>query len=458
MNLAVIMLAAGRGVRMRSAYPKLLHSIGGVPILQRLLNTVNQIKPNQIVVIYGHRGELLKEAFNSSQPPLVWVNQKEQLGTGHAALQALPWLNAEIDKVLILYGDIPLITVETLKRLLQETEKEAIGLITTELSDPTGFGRIVRNSEKKILRIVEEKDATTDEKCIKEINTGFFLVSKQHLQSWLPKLSAQNVQQEYYLPDIVAMANAEKIPITSVSPSFAWEVMGVNDKIQLAKLERLHQEALALRFMEQGVTLLDPARFDVRGDVSIGKDVVIDVNVILEGRVILGNNVVIGPNVYIKDTVIQDGTRVFANSVIESATIGAECNIGPFARIRPDTVLAGHVRVGNFVEIKNATINSESKINHLSYVGDASVGQEVNIGAGTITCNFDGKKKHKTIIQDHVSVGAGTQLIAPVTIGENAIIGAGTTITRDVPSHCLIHNRIEHRTVIKQTDANEELK
>lgn len=456
MNLAVVILAAGRGARMRSAFPKLLHTIGGVSMFGRLLETVSQLNPLQIIAVYGHQGEQLKEAF-SSHASLVWVNQKEQLGTGHATLQALPSISKEVDKVLILYGDIPLITADTLRHLLQVTEKAAIGLITTQVGEPTGFGRIVRDPRGKILRIVEEKDTTLEEKNIKEINTGFFLVAKRALEAWLPKLSDQNMQQEYYLPDIVAMANSDGISITSVSPRFEWEVMGVNDKMQLAKLERLYQDAQALQLMEQGATLLDPSRLDVRGQVSVGSDVVIDVNVILEGRVVIGNNVSIGPHVYIKNAVIQDGTQVLANTVIEDATIDAGCSIGPFARVRPGTVLANGVRIGNFVEIKNTTVNAHSKINHLSYVGDASIGQEVNIGAGTITCNFDGKKKHKTIIQDRVFVGSGTQLIAPVTIGENVTIGAGTTVTRDIPSHHLIHNRIEHRTTVKRTELDEEL-
>lgn len=456
MSLAVVILAAGRGIRMRSAFPKLLHAIGGVSMFGRLLETVSQIKPAQVIAVYGHQGEQLKEAFGA-HASLTWVHQKEQLGTGHATLQALPLLKEAIDRVLILYGDIPLITADTLNHLLQTTQKTALGLITTEVKDPTGFGRIIRDQKGKILRVVEEKDATLEEKHVKEINTGFFLVARDQLESWLPKLSDRNVQQEYYLPDIVAMANANGVPVSSVVPRFGWEVMGVNDKVQLAKLERLYQEAQAIQLMEQGVTLLDPTRLDIRGEVSVGSDVVIDVNVILEGRVILGDNVNIGPNVYIKNAVIQDGTQVFANSIIEDAHIDAGCCIGPFARIRPGTVLANGVRVGNFVEIKNTTVNAHSKIPHLSYIGDASIGQEVNIGAGTITCNFDGKKKHKTIIQDHVFVGSCSQLIAPVTVGENVTIGAGTTVTRDIPSHHLIHNRIEHRTMAKKTEMDEEL-
>jgi bifunctional UDP-N-acetylglucosamine pyrophosphorylase/glucosamine-1-phosphate N-acetyltransferase len=440
---------------MRSAYPKLLHPIGGVSMFGRLLETVRQINPLQIIAVYGHQGEQLKEAFGNNYPSLMWVTQKEPLGTGHATLQALPCIKDAVDKVLVLYGDIPLITAETLNHLLQTAAGSIIGLITTEMHDPTGFGRVIRDPKGKILRIVEEKDATLGEKQVKEINTGFFLVAKSHLQRWLPKLSAQNNQQEYYLPDIVAMASAAGMSVTNVIPRFKWEVMGVNDKVQLAMLERLYQSAQASQLLEQGVTLLDPARFDVRGHINVGSDVVIDVNVILEGRVTLGNNVTIGPNVYIKDAVIQDGTQILANTVIEGATIGAGCSIGPLARIRPGTVLANGVQIGNFVEIKNTSVNAYSKVNHLSYVGDASIGQKVNIGAGTITCNFDGKKKHKTVIQDHVLVGAGTQLIAPVTVGENVTIGAGTTVTRDVPAHHLIHNHITHRIAEKQTEVTE---
>lgn len=445
MTLSVIILAAGQGVRMRSSLPKVLHPIGGTSILGRILNTVNQINPKQIVVIHGHQGDQLKKAFVAVNT-LTWVAQAEQLGTGHAVLQALPAID-EVEQVLITYGDVPLITFETLKRLLETTKKDEIGFITVDMENPTGFGRILRDKTGQVIRIVEEKETTPEEKKIKEINAGFFVVPSKLLKKWIPNITAQNTQKEYYLPEIIPMAVSEGVAIKTIAPHADWEVTGINNKVQLAELERIFQKEQAIRLMQQGVTLLDPARFDNRGDLTVGKDVVIDINVIIEGKVILGDCVTIGPNVCLKDTVIQDGVHIFANSFIEGATIGEGCNVGPFARLREGTILSKHARIGNFVEIKNSTIGSASKINHLSYVGDASVGREVNIGAGTITCNYDGKKKNKTVIGDHVFIGSDTQLIAPVTIGEGVTVGAGTTVTRDIPANYLVHNRIEHRSV-----------
>lgn len=454
MNLSVIILAAGRGVRMRSTLAKVLHSIGGMPILERILLTVSQINTKQVIVVHGEQGSQLKDAL-CDHKNLEWVEQAEPLGTGHAALQALPKI-AAVDRVLILYGDTPLMTKETLSRLLDATPTNALGLITVSVDSSTGFGRIVRDADGKLTRIVEEKDTTTEEKKIKEINAGFFVVPKSHLQKWLPQLKTYNTQQEYCLPDIVTMANQDNVPVITISPQFEWEVVGINDKVQLAQLERCYQQSEAEKLMLQGgVTLLDPARFDLRGSLTVGKDVVIDVNVIIEGSVTLGDQVKLGPNVILKNSIIESGTEILANSIIEDATIGSACRIGPFARIRPGTVLAESVHVGNFVEIKKSIIGKKSKINHLSYVGDATVGQEVNIGAGTITCNYDGKKKHKTIIEDHVFVGSDTQLIAPVTVGAGATIGAGTTVSRDVPARALVHNRIE-RTVIANWKVTDE--
>jgi len=445
MNHSVIILAAGRGLRMRSERPKLLHSIGGVSILQRILSTVSFLNPSKIGVVIGYQGEALKNSIESS-PDIVWVEQTQQLGTGHASLQALPAIG-EVDRVLVLYGDIPLITTETLQRLLTSTGKNEIGFITVQAPDPTGLGRVLRNKKGEVIRIVEEKDATISEKQLKEINAGFFLVPKVYLQKWLPELSAGNSQKEYYLTDIMEHAVEEGVVIRTISPQFEWEVLGVNDKIQLAGLERCYQATQARQLMEQGVTLRDPARLDVRGDITVGKDVTIDVNVILEGTVVLGDNLEIGPNVYIKDSVIHSGAQILANSVIVGAKIGEDCTIGPFARIRPGTELKENVRIGNFVEVKNSTIDLNSKINHLSYVGDSTIGEDVNIGAGVITCNFDGKDKHQTIIGDRVFVGSDTQLIAPVTIGNDVTIGAGTTVVHDIPSNHLLHNRVEYRTV-----------
>lgn len=455
MSLSVVILAAGQGSRMQSALPKVLHPIGGKPILYRILSTISQLNPKQIIVVHGNQGETLKNALTDF-PAIRWVKQERPLGTGDAALSALSSLEEEeVDNVLILYSDIPLIRMETLSALLK-IPKGAVGLITEEVADPTGLGRILRDKEGKILRIVEEKDATDFEKKIKEINTGFFLVPKPYLQKWLKKLTPNNLQQEYYLTDMVAQAHEEQVPITTISPKFTWEILGVNDKIQLANLERIYQQQQALSLMQQGVTLLDPMRLDVRGEVKCGQDVMIDINVVLEGQVTLGSNVKIGPNVYIKNAIIEDNVEILASSIIENAIIGAECNIGPFARIRPETVLAEKVKIGNFVEVKNVRIGKNSKVNHLSYIGDATIGQEVNIGAGTITCNFDGRKKHKTVIEDRVFIGSDTQLIAPVTIGEGVTIGAGTTVTRDVPSYYLLHNRIEQRSVSNWKKLEEE--
>jgi bifunctional UDP-N-acetylglucosamine pyrophosphorylase/glucosamine-1-phosphate N-acetyltransferase len=458
-NLSVIILAAGNGVRMHSTLPKVLQPIAGVPILERMLLTVSQLNPKQVIVVHGEQGDQLKNTFvnhkNGTLRNLDWINQKQPLGTGDAVRQALPSV-AAVERVLILYGDTPLITNETLSRLLEATQTGAVGFITVEVVSPTGFGRIVRNAHGKLVRVVEEKNATIEEKKIKEINAGFFVVPKSHLQKWLPQLTADNTQQEYCLPDIIAMAHQDGVPIVTLSPQYAEEVEGVNDKMQLARLERLYQQLIAAKLMQQGVLMLDPARFDLRGELAVGKDVVIDVNVIIEGKVKLGDRVKLGPNVYLKDTVIESGAEIFANSMIEGATIGADCHIGPFARIRPGTVLAKMVHIGNFVEVKNSTIAEKSKANHLSYLGDATIGKEVNVGAGTITCNYDGKKKHKTIIEDGAFIGSDTQLIAPVTVGTGATIGAGTTVSRDVPAHALVHNRLERKVIADWKASDEE--
>jgi len=454
MSLAVVILAAGQGTRMYSDLPKVLHPIGGKPLLGHLIETVSQINPEQLIIVHGYQGEQLQAAF-SENTAITWVEQREQRGTGHAVLQVLPFLSA-VENVLILYGDVPLISAETIRRLQTTITQNTIGLITLHTEHPTGFGRIVRDAAGKLIEIVEEKDTTPEQKQIEEINTGFFIVPKACLARWLPALSSNNAQQEYYLSDIVLAANQEGLAVQSIQPKIAAEVMGVNDKIQLAALERLYQHREATRLMQQGVTLLDPARCDIRGKVSVGKDVSIDVNVILEGSVKLGNGVMIGPNVVIKNSTIGDNTHILANSVIEGAEIAENVNVGPFARIRIGTKLSSHARVGNFVEIKNTMVGSHSKINHLSYIGDATLGNSVNIGAGTITCNFDGKKKHQTLIGDGVFVGSGTELIAPLTIGDKATIGAGTTVTKNVPAHALVHNRLEQRSVPNWNKVEEE--
>ena len=375
-----------------------------------------------------------------------WIEQKEQLGTGHALLQALPAINAD-DRVLVLYGDVPLISEEILKTLISTTPTNAIGMLTAQLANPTGYGRIKRDKQHNIVGIVEEKDATEKEKAITEINSGIYFVPANYLKKWLPELNNQNAQKEYYLTDIIACADKENIKVHAVSPRYTEEILGVNDRIQLAQLERFYQWQQAEKLMRQGVTLYDPMRLDVRGEVQVGRDVTIDVNVILEGRVVIGDECIIGPNVMLCNTELGARVEVRANSVIDGAEIATGCIIGPFARIRPGTVLATNTHVGNFVEIKNSIVGESSKINHLSYVGDSEVGKRVNIGAGTITCNYDGVNKHKTIIGDEAFIGSNTQLVAPVRIGEGATIGAGSTITEDAPAKQLTVARTRQQTI-----------
>lgn len=444
MDFSVVILAAGQGVRMRSAFPKVLHPIGGVPILERIVITAQKLKPKNTVVVYGHKGEKLQEALQHY--PLIWAEQATQQGTGHAVRMALPAVG-KVDKILILCGDVPLIKEATLKKLLEKTKDHPLGFITLNTSNNRGLGRVIRNAKGEVISVVEEKDATPEQRNITEINTGIFAVSTQLMQDFLPKLSANNLQKEYYLTDIIKLAVQDQVPILTVAADTESEVLGINDKLQLAQLERLYQKEQAEHLMTQGVTLLDPARFDLRGELTVGEDVVIDINAVFEGKVKLGNQVKIGPNVIIKNSEIHDGTQILANSVIEGAVIGAACSIGPFARIRPGTNLSVNVKVGNFVEMKSASVGSKSKVNHLSYIGDATIGQGVNVGAGTITCNYDGKNKHHTTIGDNVFIGSDTQLIAPVRIGHGATIGAGTTVTRDVDPNHLVHNRIEQRIV-----------
>jgi bifunctional UDP-N-acetylglucosamine pyrophosphorylase/glucosamine-1-phosphate N-acetyltransferase len=450
MSLSIVILAAGQGTRMCCALPKLLNKLAGKPILEHLLKTVGQVNPTRIIVVYGYKGEELKKAF-AHFSEIVWVEQKQQLGSGHAALQALPFLKGkENDKVLLLAGDNPLISQETLKKLLDASEQSDFCLLTHMLENPNGLGRIIRNTQGKVEAIIEEKDATAEQKKIKEINASVYCVGNGFLQSALAKITAHNAQKEYYLTDLVTLAVNENKTVETVSPKHDFEVQGINDKIQLAALERVCQAQEALKWMQKGLTLRDPARFDVRGEVSIGQDVIIDVNVILEGNVKIGNDVSIGPNTYIKDSVILDKVIIKANCVIENAIIGEESIVGPFARLRPGAQLEEKVHIGNFVEVKNSTIGIGSKINHLAYIGDAKIGTCVNIGAGVITCNYDGELKHQTVIGDHAFIGSDTQLIAPVTIGHGVTVGAGTTITKDIPSNYLVHNRIEHRIIEKQ--------
>jgi bifunctional UDP-N-acetylglucosamine pyrophosphorylase/glucosamine-1-phosphate N-acetyltransferase len=441
--LSVIVLAAGQGTRMKSDLPKVLHAIGGKPMLARVLDVAQVLKPAISAVVYGHGGEQVPRALDGYN--VQWVLQAQQLGTGHAVAQALPQIPDD-HTVLLLYGDVPLVTAPTLTALVQQARDGALALLTAQLSDPTGYGRIVRDGANRVQRIVEQKDATAQELAIREINTGMLAVNAQQLRGWIARLKNNNAQGEYYLTDIVGFAVADGVRVNTAQAADLMEIEGINNKAQLARLERALQLRQANEYLLQGLTLRDPARFDVRGELSFGKDVVIDVNVVIEGRVQLGHRVAIGPNVYLKDVSIGDDSEVHANSVIEHAVIGRACGIGPFARLRPDTVLADDVRVGNFVEVKKSSIAQGSKVNHLSYVGDTTMGANVNIGAGTITCNYDGANKHQTIIGNDVFIGSDTQLVAPVTIGDGATIGAGSTITRDAPAHTLSLSRAKQTT------------
>jgi len=445
MSLSTIILAAGKGKRMHSEIPKVLHKLAGKPLLEHVVLTAASLDKNrQPVVVYGHQGERVKSALDYLN--VTWVEQTEQLGTAHAVQQAISHLPKE-GRVLILYGDVPLIETLTLKKFINETPLDALGIITAELPDPTGFGRIIRDSKNTIISIVEEKDANTKQRAITEINTGIYLVSASHLQKWLPQITNHNAQQEFYLTDLIALAVNEKIPVHSAQPDEYEEILGINDRLQLACLERFYQERFAKKLMLQGVTLLDPHRFDARGDISIAQDVVIDVNVILEGNVKIGKHCVIGPNTLLRNVILGEHVDIQTNSVLDGAEIGDHCTIGPFARIRPGTILSSKSHVGNFVEIKNSTVGIATKINHLSYIGDSEIGQYVNIGAGTITCNYDGVNKHKTTIGDHAFIGSNTELVAPVTVGEQATIGAGSTITRNAPAHQLTLCRGQQRSI-----------
>ncbi|MBY6072025.1 bifunctional UDP-N-acetylglucosamine diphosphorylase/glucosamine-1-phosphate N-acetyltransferase GlmU [Marinobacter salsuginis] len=442
--LHVVILAAGQGSRMKSALPKVLHPIAGRPMLHHVIATAKQLGAEKIHTVIGHGAEKVRETTDEAS--VNWVTQSEQLGTGHAVAQALPDLPDDA-RVLVLYGDVPLTRHETLDGLVGTLDDNTLGLLTVTMDNPQGYGRIVRNADGKVQSIVEQKDASAEQQQIREVNTGILAVSAKHLKNWLPTLSNSNAQGEYYLTDIIAMAVDQGLGISVSQPENPFEVQGVNNRLQLAELERWFQRQQADRLMTEGATLADPARLDVRGELSIGNDLWIDVNVVFEGKVNLGSNVSIGPGCVIKDTTIADGAEIKANSVIEGAVIGAHAQIGPFARIRPGTELAANTKVGNFVETKKAIVGEGSKINHLSYVGDASLGRNVNVGAGTITCNYDGVNKYQTVLGDGVFVGSNTALVAPVTVAAEATIGAGSTITRDVADHELAVARGRQRNI-----------
>ncbi|WP_159659667.1 bifunctional UDP-N-acetylglucosamine diphosphorylase/glucosamine-1-phosphate N-acetyltransferase GlmU [Alcanivorax xiamenensis] len=444
MNLAVVILAAGKGTRMKSALPKVLHGIAGRPMVQHVVDAAAALDPLNTVLVYGHGGEKVREAVQGIN--LRWAEQAEQLGTGHAVAQALPYL--EEDVVLVLYGDVPLIRPETLREFVARVNDRTLALMTLTMDDPSGYGRIVRGEDGKVRRIVEQKDASEDEKRISEINTGILACTRQFLAESLPALSNNNAQGEYYLTDLIAMAVEKGMMVEAAQPAFPWEVDGVNDRVQLARLERVYQLNQAEALMHAGVTLMDPARLDVRGDVQVAGDVMMDVNVVLEGKVTIEPGVRIGPNCLIRDAHLGAHTVVEANSVIDGARVGEHCQVGPFARLRPGTELAAKAKVGNFVETKKAAIGEGSKVNHLTYIGDSRIGKGVNVGAGTITCNYDGVNKYQTIMKDGAFIGSNSSLVAPVTIGENATIGAGSTITRDVEDNALAVARGKQRNIM----------
>ena len=446
MSINVVILAAGQGKRMHSALPKVLHRLAGKALVRHVIDAARALHPAAIVVIVGHGGAAVREAISGTPaaPDLMFATQAPQLGTGHAVMQALPHLSTAAT-TLILYGDVPLTSVDTLKALVAAAGS-GMAILTVALDDPSGYGRMVRE-HGNIVRIVEHKDATPAERAIREINSGIMALPTARLKHWLAKLSNKNAQGEYYLTDIVPLALADGVAIDSASAPHAWQVQGVNSKTQLAQLERVHQRNLADALLEAGVTLADPARIDIRGMLSCGQDVSIDVNCVFEGDVVLGNDIVIGPNCVLKNVRIKAGTRVEAFSHLEDAEVGAHCRIGPYARLRPGAQLDEHVHIGNFVEVKKSLIGAGSKANHLAYIGDAEVGKKVNIGAGTITCNYDGVNKFKTIIGDGAFIGSDSTLVAPVTIGAGAYIGAGSTITKGAPADKLTLTRARQLTV-----------
>jgi bifunctional UDP-N-acetylglucosamine pyrophosphorylase/glucosamine-1-phosphate N-acetyltransferase len=442
-KLEILILAAGKGTRMRSDLPKVLHRLAGKPLLGHVVDAAHALGAVQTCVVYGFGGEAVPQAMADER--LSFVLQAEQHGTGHAVKQALPRL-ADDSAVLVLYGDVPLTHVSTLQPLVAAAQAGRLGLLTVNLAHPDGYGRIVRENGR-VVRIVEHKDASPAERAIHEVNTGILAVASRHLKRWIAELKNDNAQGEYYLTDIIALAVRDGVAVETHQPAHEWEVLGVNSKAQLAELERIHQGEVAQRLLDAGVTLADPARLDVRGTLVCGRDVTIDVNCVFEGRVELGDGVQVGANCVLRNVTVAAATRIDAFTLIDDAAIGEANRLGPFSRIRPGTRLARDVHVGNFVEIKNSEIDDGSKINHQSYVGDTTMGKRVNIGAGTITCNYDGANKHRTVIEDEVFVGSDTQLVAPVIVGRGATLGAGTTLTRDAPAGELTLSRAKQLTV-----------
>jgi len=444
-NIAIVILAAGQGKRMKSDLPKVLQPLAGKPLLQHVIDTAVTLDPTSLHVVYGHGGDRVREAL-ADAPVTSWILQAEQLGTGHAVQQALPSLRDD-DIALVLYGDVPLVRSETLRSLVSLASPESMGLLTVMLEDPTGYGRVLRDTTGRVVGIVEQKDATAEQKNIREGNTGVMAIPVKHLRGWLGRLRNENAQGEYYLTDIIAMAVADGIKVVPLAESSVAEVLGVNDKLQLAELEAENRKTRARDLMLAGVTLVDPARIDVRGTLTTGRDVFIDVNAVFEGKVTLGDRVHVGPNCVLRDCDIAADVRINPNCVIEEASVGAGSIIGPFARLRPGAKLSDDVHIGNFVEVKNSSMDSGAKANHLAYVGDAAVGARVNIGAGTIIANYDGANKHQTVIGADAHTGSNSVLVAPITIGEGATVGAGSTVTKTVPAGKLTVARAKQVTL-----------
>ena len=443
MSLKVVILAAGKGTRMKSLKPKVLHKLAGTPMLRHVVNNVSSLEPDSIITVIGHGGEQIIAEIGDAT---AFVTQDQQNGTGHAVQQATGSIDDD-DRVLIAYGDVPLTRTETFRNLLDLCSEKTLGLLTIIMQDPTGYGRIIRNSAGMVTGIVEEKDASGAERRINEVNTGMLSINGRVLKSLLARIDNTNTQGEYYLTDIVSLAVQDGLTIETVSPVFEWEVAGVNSRQQLAELERIHQRNLATELMRNGVSLIDPARIDIHGQLVTGIDVEIHINCVFNGTVELGDNILIGPNCVITNSKIADGAVIQANTVIENAQIGAFNTVGPFARIRPGTTLEANAHIGNFVEIKNSHIDEGSKVNHLSYVGDADIGKNTNVGAGTITCNYDGANKHRTVIGDDVFIGSNSALVAPVSIGNGATVGAGSVISHNVNDNQLALTRAPQKVV-----------
>lgn len=442
--LSTVILAAGRGKRMYSDLPKVLHPIGGQPMLGRVITTARQLTPDVLVVVYGHGGERVRETF-AGDSDLRWAEQAQQLGTGHALKMAMPHLPAD-GQVLVLYGDVPLIQAETLRRLATAAGS-GVGLLVDTLDDPTGYGRIVRDAHGRVSGIVEQKDASAVQLAIREINTGILVLPAARLAGWLNELGNDNVQGEYYLTDVIALAVRDDVAVTTLAVPASWQAAGVNAKRQLAELERIFQREQANALLDQGVTLLDPSRFDLRGELQCGRDVSIDVGCVFEGRVTLGDGVHIGAHCVLRNVSLAAGCEVQPFSHLDGASVGESARIGPYARLRPGAELAGHVHVGNFVEIKKSRVGEGSKVNHLTYIGDSDIGRGVNVGAGTVTCNYDGVNKFRTVVEDNAFIGSGTMLVAPVRIEQGATIGAGSVITRTAPTGALTLARAKQMTL-----------